>query len=142
MRLWCRGKRRRARNGYQSIAFDSGSVLMHESVPLRGGAYMGLARALPLLRKVRTGHGELVVINFDHSPERRTSHIVGAYFYVVVQVSYEEGHALAERWGVPFLECSAKANVNVDEVFSALIREVERDNGLLVEESKGGCIIL
>ena len=108
---------------------------------------MGLARALPLLRKVRTGHGEVVVINFDHSPERRTSHIVGArivgaYFYVVVQVSYEEGHALAERWGVPFLECSAKANVNVDEVFSALIREVERDNGLLVEESKGGCIIL
>jgi hypothetical protein len=30
-------------------------------------------------------------------------------------VSFEEGHLLAEAWGVPFIETSAKRNINVGE---------------------------
>ena len=102
----------------------------------------------------------------------------------------EDGQALADHWGIPFLECSAKRNVNVSkcqpgelpspltrlrqwkpshtrilpspdravvpcacamcapvlsgaaEAFTALMKEVERDNGLLDYESPGTCTLL
>mmetsp|Transcript_16053 Transcript_16053/g.64844 ORF Transcript_16053/g.64844 Transcript_16053/m.64844 type:complete len:243 (-) Transcript_16053:1270-1998(-) len=66
------------------------------------------------------------------------------------QVSYQEGRAaaakeasggpvprkglirlagaLAERWHVPYVECSAKEDANVAEAFTTLIREVEKDD--------------
>ena len=46
------------------------------------------------------------------------------------QVSYDEGLSLAERRGVPFIECSARENINVREVFTMLLREAERDTVL------------
>jgi len=49
-------------------------------------------------------------------------------------VSYEEGQALADSRNIPFIECSAKENINVTEVFTTLIREIERDNGTLDAE--------
>ncbi|KAK6543011.1 Ras GTPase [Orbilia ellipsospora] len=42
------------------------------------------------------------------------------------QVTFEEGHALAETLGGKFLETSAKNRVNVDECFTELIREIRR----------------
>mmetsp|Transcript_11531 Transcript_11531/g.36646 ORF Transcript_11531/g.36646 Transcript_11531/m.36646 type:complete len:213 (-) Transcript_11531:55-693(-) len=45
------------------------------------------------------------------------------------QVPFHEGQSLADRWNVPFLECSAKDNINVNEVFVTLIKEVDKDNG-------------
>mmetsp|Transcript_27085 Transcript_27085/g.72956 ORF Transcript_27085/g.72956 Transcript_27085/m.72956 type:complete len:216 (-) Transcript_27085:148-795(-) len=52
-------------------------------------------------------------------------------------VSYEEGQALADSRNIPFIECSAKENINVTEVFTTLIREIERDNGTLDAEEGG-----
>lgn len=44
------------------------------------------------------------------------------------QVSYEEGQNLAKQFNAPFLETSAKQNVNVEESFYGLVRLV-RDHG-------------
>jgi hypothetical protein len=58
-------------------------------------------------------------------------------------VAAEEGSALAESWGVPFIECSAKENFNVTEVFNTLIKEIEKDTGLLVQPpASSRCTIL
>lgn len=44
------------------------------------------------------------------------------------QVSYEEGEMLAKQFNAPFLETSAKQNVNVEESFYGLVRLI-RDQG-------------
>jgi Ras family protein len=41
------------------------------------------------------------------------------------EVQREEGQALAEEWGVPFIECSAKYNMNIEEIFQRLIAHTE-----------------
>jgi Ras-related protein Rap-2C len=38
------------------------------------------------------------------------------------------GHALAEMWGCPFIEASAKSRINVNEVFSIVVREMNMSN--------------
>ena len=43
------------------------------------------------------------------------------------KVRYEDGQALADVRGIPFVECSAKSNVNISEVFNTLFRYF--DNG-------------
>jgi Ras homolog enriched in brain len=58
------------------------------------------------------------------------------------QVSQADAQRLADKWGVPYLECSAKTGHNVAEVFHALLREIERDDGLLKETNEPGCILL
>ena len=58
------------------------------------------------------------------------------------EVLAKEGQALADRWGYPFVECSAKTNLNVDTVFSVLLAEVEKDSGLLAEEPNDKCSLL
>ena len=40
------------------------------------------------------------------------------------QVSTEEGEDLADKYGIPFLETSAKTNHNVDKMFETLVCEV------------------
>eukprot|EP00638_Chattonella_subsalsa_P010142 CAMPEP_0117759920 /NCGR_PEP_ID=MMETSP0947-20121206/16291_1 /TAXON_ID=44440 /ORGANISM="Chattonella subsalsa, Strain CCMP2191" /LENGTH=139 /DNA_ID=CAMNT_0005580451 /DNA_START=316 /DNA_END=735 /DNA_ORIENTATION=+ len=58
------------------------------------------------------------------------------------QVLHEEAKALAEEWKCPYLETSSRDNYNVEEAFSTLIREIEKDNELLKDEEEGPCIIL
>ncbi len=59
------------------------------------------------------------------------------------QVSAQDAQRLADSWGVPYLECSAKVGENVAEVFHTLLKEIEKDEGLLMDESgEGGCIVL
>jgi len=41
------------------------------------------------------------------------------------EVATEEGQRLADEWGVPFIESSAKYNTNVEEVFRKLIATCE-----------------
>jgi Ras family protein len=42
------------------------------------------------------------------------------------QVTFEQGQALANRWGCAFMECSAKHNVNIERAFTTLLDEIER----------------
>ncbi len=42
------------------------------------------------------------------------------------QVSPDEGCALAQMWGCPFLECSAKFNENIMQTFTQLLTEIEK----------------
>jgi len=41
-------------------------------------------------------------------------------------VSTDEGRALGKKFGVPFLEVSAKENIHVDDIFVELIRQIKR----------------
>ncbi|KAG7381065.1 hypothetical protein PHYPSEUDO_006499 [Phytophthora pseudosyringae] len=59
-----------------------------------------------------------------------------------IEVTVEEGQALASNWECPFVECSAKDNENINEVFTYLIKEIERDSGLLEESDESQCTIL
>lgn len=55
------------------------------------------------------------------------------------EVHTTEGAALAQFWGSPFLEASAKSTQNVNEVFIEIVREM---NCSPVKEGNGCCIIL
>ncbi|VDL96820.1 unnamed protein product [Schistocephalus solidus] len=48
------------------------------------------------------------------------------------EISTAQGEALAKRWQCGFMETSAKANVNVKEVFQELLRMETRQNMTLV----------
>ncbi|KAK7879111.1 hypothetical protein WMY93_034108, partial [Mugilogobius chulae] len=41
------------------------------------------------------------------------------------EVSLSEGQALAEDWGCPFMETSAKSKTMVDELFSEIVRQMD-----------------
>lgn len=41
-------------------------------------------------------------------------------------ISEEQGRALADEFGIPFLEASAKSNVNVDNAFFCLARNIKK----------------
>nr|CCA20867.1 ras family GTPase putative [Albugo laibachii Nc14] len=58
------------------------------------------------------------------------------------QVGKEEGQLLARQWECPFVESSAKDNDSITEVFTYLIKEIERDSGLLEVSRESACIIL
>jgi len=49
-------------------------------------------------------------------------------------VSTEEGKACAKQWNCPFFEASAKEDINVDETFYELVREIRKNRKR--EESK------
>lgn len=55
------------------------------------------------------------------------------------EVPLEEGASLAQHWGCPYLETSAKSTQNVNELFIEIVREM---NSAPVKEQKGCCSIL
>lgn len=60
------------------------------------------------------------------------------------EVDAKEARMLAQSWGnVPYLECSSKTGVGVADVFHTLLKEIEKDDGLLVETKDGmGCTLM
>ncbi|EEB18124.1 rap1 and, putative [Pediculus humanus corporis] len=40
------------------------------------------------------------------------------------EVSHSEGSSLAQQWGCPFIEASAKQRTNVNEMFAEIVREM------------------
>eukprot|EP01101_Sappina_pedata_P008220 TRINITY_DN450_c0_g2_i1.p1 TRINITY_DN450_c0_g2~~TRINITY_DN450_c0_g2_i1.p1 ORF type:complete len:188 (+),score=109.08 TRINITY_DN450_c0_g2_i1:106-669(+) len=62
------------------------------------------------------------------------------------QVSKSEGSELAKSFDCPFLETSAKARINVEEGFFALVREIRKQNNVVAgkkaTKKKGGCNLL
>lgn len=58
------------------------------------------------------------------------------------EVTTEEAQRLADSWKIPYVECSSKTGESVAEVFHVLLKEIERDEGLLTETGEGGCTIL
>jgi Ras-related protein Rap-2C len=55
------------------------------------------------------------------------------------EVPSSEGVSLAQSWGCPFIETSAKNTQNVNEVFIEIVREM---NTSPVKEKKGCCVIV
>eukprot|EP01097_Dermamoeba_algensis_P004548 TRINITY_DN2954_c0_g1_i2.p1 TRINITY_DN2954_c0_g1~~TRINITY_DN2954_c0_g1_i2.p1 ORF type:complete len:191 (+),score=44.72 TRINITY_DN2954_c0_g1_i2:251-823(+) len=66
------------------------------------------------------------------------------------QVNPNEGKELAEKFGAPFFEASAKTRENVEETFHECIREILRQDPKLAKKAgggkkkpkKGGCTLL
>jgi len=62
------------------------------------------------------------------------------------EVQKDEGLELAQKWGCPFYETSAKTRINVDEVFTELVRIVKiskkKDGGGAEEKESSGCCVL
>jgi len=55
------------------------------------------------------------------------------------EVDTAEGARLAQLWGCPFLEASAKERQKVDEVFIEIVREM---NCQPVQKTRGCCTLL
>lgn len=53
---------------------------------------------------------------------------------VALAVSLREAAELAQLWGCPFMETSAKTGVNVCEVYAQVVREIRKTRGVAVEE--------
>jgi len=59
------------------------------------------------------------------------------------KVTKEVGQALANEWGCPFVECSGKHGEHIDEIFTSLIAEIEKEGMPKVERSEeSGCILI
>ena len=55
-------------------------------------------------------------------------------------VSTEQGQALANELGIPFLEVSAKSNINVDKAFYSLAADIKKrlSDAQRAEQGPGG----
>lgn len=54
----------------------------------------------------------------------------------------QDAQKLADSWGLPYIECLSKTGEHVADVFHTLLKEIEKDDGLLAETGEGGCKVL
>jgi Ras-related protein Rap-1A/Ras-related protein Rap-1B len=60
-------------------------------------------------------------------------------------VGIEEGSSLADKFGMSFFEASAKARINVNEIFADLVRQINKSREALdkkPEKEGGGCCVI
>ncbi|KAG1684711.1 GTP-binding protein Rheb [Nymphon striatum] len=55
-------------------------------------------------------------------------------------ISYEQGKSVANEWKSAFIEASAKENESVSQMFTTILRQVEKAEGNYVEE-KSSCVL-
>lgn len=48
----------------------------------------------------------------------------------------EDGATLAKSWGIPFLETSARHRINVEEIFSEVVRQIRAEFALMLGKKK------
>jgi small GTP-binding protein len=66
------------------------------------------------------------------------------------KVSTKDAQALCQKWGVKYMECSAKTRTNIDESFELLVKEIlnqkkpadKANPNAGAGKKKGGCLIL
>ena len=60
------------------------------------------------------------------------------------QVTYKMGKELADTWGKPFIEISAKTGENVREAFEILVKEVKRPERIYTTDppKSSGCSVM
>lgn len=73
---------------------------------------------------------------FQISRRKRGACIIDTFLFL-----NQDAQKLADSWGVPYLECSSKTGESVAEVFHTLMKEIEKDDGLLAETNEGGCAV-
>jgi hypothetical protein len=55
----------------------------------------------------------------------------------------QDAQNLADSWSIPYIECSSLTGESVSDVFHILIKEIEKDEGLLEPASEfSGCTIV
>jgi len=64
------------------------------------------------------------------------------FFNLLVVFIRKEAQLLSDSWRVPYAECSSKTGDNVEDVFHMLVKEIEKDDGILSENEEAGCKIL
>ena len=52
------------------------------------------------------------------------------------QVDYDEGRRLADKYGIPFFETSAKSGINIEDTFMTIARDIK--NKILLNETTQG----
>ena len=52
------------------------------------------------------------------------------------QVSKEEVAELAQIWGIPFIECSAKEKININQIYETIMRDIIKTEKLAKGESE------
>eukprot|EP01084_Bolivina_argentea_P084466 152742_1 len=66
------------------------------------------------------------------------------------EVTYKMGNQLADSWGVPFVQTSAKTGDNVSDAFDIIVREIRKekdgagihDRDVIVEKKGNGCCVI
>lgn len=58
------------------------------------------------------------------------------------KISKEEGQALANEWGCAFVECSGKHNENIEQVFTTMLAEIEKENKEEDPTQKKTCVFM
>jgi putative protein kinase ArgK-like GTPase of G3E family len=62
--------------------------------------------------------------------------------HLVLLNLFQEAQWLADKWKIPYTECSAKTGECITEMFHALLKEIEKGDGLLAEAESGECTVL